>query len=44
MVVRETFSSAANEARVARRLGVGLLDMLSDVSGSIWHSPEMHVR
>jgi hypothetical protein len=27
MVVRETLSSAANEARVALRLGVGLLDM-----------------
>jgi hypothetical protein len=33
MVVRETFSSAASEARVARRLGVGLRDMLPDVSG-----------
>jgi hypothetical protein len=26
-------SSAANEARVARRLGAGLLDMLPEVSG-----------
>jgi hypothetical protein len=33
MVVRETLSSAANEARVARRLGAGLLDMLPEVSG-----------
>ena len=36
MVVRETLSSAANEARVARRLGAGLLDMLPEASGSIW--------
>jgi hypothetical protein len=28
MVVRETFSSAANEARVARRRGAGLLGMV----------------
>jgi hypothetical protein len=32
IVVRETFSSAASEARVARRLGAALLDMLPEVS------------
>jgi len=40
MVVRDTLSSAASEARVARRLGVGLLDMLPEASGWIWLYPE----
>jgi hypothetical protein len=33
-VVRDTLSSAANEARVARRLGEELLDMFREASAS----------